>query len=78
MTTVRFGPLLVDAIRCRGLLQKQPAHESKTSANSVGNACRGRPVRIDVARRIVLALSRIEPIEGLDAWMIHEADRGDL
>ncbi len=74
--TVRFGPRLLDAIRCRGLLLKQVAHESKVSVNSLTRACRGDAVRIDVARRIVLALSRIEPIEGLDAWMVHEGEPG--
>ena len=74
--TIRFGPKLLEAIRCRGLLLKQVAHESKVSVNSLTRACRGDAVRIDVARRIVLALSRIEPIEGLDAWMVHEGEPG--
>ena len=74
--TVRFGPMLIDAIRCRGLLLKQVAHESRCSINSITRAVNQRPVRIDVARRIVLALSRIEPIAGLDAWMLHEGEPG--
>ena len=58
---------------CRGLLVKQVAYESMASVNSITRAVNQRPVRVDVTRRIVIALSRIEPIAGLDAWMVNEA-----
>ena len=46
-----------------------PPVKASVSVNSVSAARAGRPVRVDVARRLALAIMRVDPVAGLTEWI---------
>jgi len=68
-STVTLGPRFRLAVQQRALLQKELAFKASVSVNSVSAAMAGRPVRVDVARRLALAIMRVDLVAGLTEWI---------